>query len=190
MQEQGYREIGPDGTITLFKDLLRRLGEAVPVHIGPVESRDRGEVECAAIFFTATNRYCLRAVQEPDRDRSRLICIVSGRVAPADPDHGPLRDSSRALPVLGESALTAEAFNATLAAIVANELVMLHTGDVDRGGLQGAALGMVPGDAMTPHGEAHRPITQRDEDTKQVIWRLERWGVPAPMIADVVRQMG
>lgn len=43
-EDQGYRQIGPDGTITLFKDLLRRLGEAGhDFHIGAPESHDNGE---------------------------------------------------------------------------------------------------------------------------------------------------
>ncbi|MYE06642.1 MAG: hypothetical protein F4Y04_05380, partial [Chloroflexi bacterium] len=128
-EDQGYREIGPDGTITLFKDLLRRLGEAGhDLHIGEPESRDNGEITCTAVLFTARHRYGLTAVQPPDGKASRLWCFVRDRMASTNPLPQPIFAPERnILQDVGDE-LTADTFRRIVEAIVANELVVLDTG--------------------------------------------------------------
>ena len=123
------REIGPDGTITLFKDLLRRLDDEYErtVHVRAPETEDNGDVLCQAVFFTATNRYTLHAVQAAGGRPSKLFCHRTSRVTAANPFPTPMTGASVSqLDPTGDE-LTVEAFNRMLAEIVASELVVLST---------------------------------------------------------------
>ena len=182
-EDQGYRAIGPDGTITLFKDLLRRLGEAGhDLHVGDPESRDNGEVTCTAVLFTAKHRYTLTAIQPPNEKPSRLWCFVRDRTAATNPHPQPIFGPERN--VLGdvEDELTAETFRRIVEAIVANELVVLAT--AGERALGRRRDGDFAGEA--PMAMVH---TQRDEDTKEVILRMERLGVPQGLVREVVASL-
>ena len=181
------REIGPDGTITLFQDLLRHLdARGTSIHIDAPVSGDRGEVSCRAVLYTAGHQYAMTAIQPaPDDDNgSRLWCIVSQRTMPAMRNPLGLGQSSRN--ILGRTGdpLTAETFREILREIVVNEMVDLDTapglGDHDEE-LPAAMEGV--GIVGRPTG----PTTQRDEDAKEIIARLERWSVPGALIGEVVQ---
>lgn len=123
------REIGPDGTITLFKDLLRQLGDSYDrtLHIGAPETQDNGDILCKATFFTATNRYTLYAVQAAEGRRSKLFCVRSARLARAVPFPTPPGWPSENLHDSTSNDLTADTFNRLLAEIVRSEMVVLET---------------------------------------------------------------
>ena len=151
------REIGPDGTITLFKDLLRQLGDRYDrtLHIGAPETQDNGDILCKATFFTATNRYTLHAVQAAEGRRSELFCVRATRLALAVPFPTPPGWPSENLHDSTSNELTAESFNRLIAAIVRSELVVLET-------------------AKTSDGFREPDVTDAETLTKDDIDTLER----------------
>ena len=193
--DQGYREIGPDGTITLFKDLLRRLGEAGhDFHIGDPEANDRGEIACRAVLFTARHRYDLMAVQPPADAKSSLSCFVSDRTASANPFPTPITGPQRNILSDAGYELTDETFRHVLRGIVANELVVLDTAGE-------RALprhdGDFAGEAMGPHGsgalgEVDIPANRLTHEEEKLLFSLmERGGVPRGLgsaVGDALRR--
>lgn len=195
MMDQGYRKIGPDGTITLFKDLLRRLGEAGhDFHVGDPESRDNGEVVCTAVLFTEKRRYTLTAIQPPNDKPSRLWCFVRDRVASTNPHPEPIFGPERN--VLGDvdDELTAETFRRIVEAIAVNELVVLDTAGERALPRHG---GDFAGEAMGPHGsgalgEVDIPANRLTHEEEKLLFGLmERGGVPRGLgsaVGDALRR--